>query len=330
MRRRHSRLRIPDLVRGLSGAAGDMHDYLAEEVLDHLDATFADFLVRASCSRTSTLMPRPPSPRPPRARSSADRDVGRPGPGSRRDAATDYRFVPLVREFLRARLSAVSSDAEIQQMHLQLAKQFEGTNWRISATHYQRGGDPRKASDVVCGSLDRILGEGQYKAADDLLAGDQGDVIVRGILRFQTLAAIRCDRRRRPRIDRHSGGSRGIHHEFRALAAQNAASIAYGARTFDLVAELLNAPSTSVTTLFSARCPLPRVDPECLLEWQLASDRPPVRTTACESNQARPVALRGDHESEPRAVPCVARPTRGGHSPGRPRPSVAEAVIARL
>ena len=154
---------------------------------------------------------------------------------SRRDAATDYRFVPLVREFLRARLSTVTSDAEIQQMHLRLAEQFEGTNWRISATHYQRSGDPGQASDVVCGSLDRILGEGQYKAADDLLAGDQGDVIVRGILRSRLLLQLGATDDAVRESTATLEAAEAIHHEYRALAAQNAASIAYGARTFDLV-----------------------------------------------------------------------------------------------
>ena len=157
---------------------------------------------------------------------------------SRRDAATDYRFVPLVREFLRARLSTLTSDAEIQQMHLRLGQQFEGTNWRISATHYQRSGDPRKASDVVSGSLDRILGEGQYKSADDLLAGDQSDGIVRGILRSRLLLQLGATDDAVRESTATLEAAESIHHEYRALAAQNAASIAYGARTFDLVAEL--------------------------------------------------------------------------------------------
>ena len=39
---------IPDLVHSLSGAAGDMHDYLAEEVLAHLDPPLADFFINSS------------------------------------------------------------------------------------------------------------------------------------------------------------------------------------------------------------------------------------------------------------------------------------------
>jgi hypothetical protein len=38
------------------------------------------------------------------------------------------------------------------------------------ATHYS-GGDPRKASEVVCGPQICILGDGQYKSADELMAG---------------------------------------------------------------------------------------------------------------------------------------------------------------
>ena len=32
-----SKVQVPDVVRALSGGAGDMYDYLAEEVLEHLD-----------------------------------------------------------------------------------------------------------------------------------------------------------------------------------------------------------------------------------------------------------------------------------------------------
>ena len=253
-----SKLRIPDLVRGLSGAAGDMHDYLAEEVLDHLDKTFADFLVRASLLEDI-------DPNAAAALASTDREQAAQMIAmaedlalvSRRDAATDYRFVPLVREFLRARLSTVTSDVEIQQMHLRLAQQFEGTNWRISATHYQRSGDPRKASDVVCGSLDRILGEGQYKAADDLLAGDQGDVIVRGILRSRLLLQL--------------GATDDAVRESTATleAAEAHPSRIPRARRSECCLDRLWGPNvrsrtrtgstrrwTSVTTPFSARCPL--------------------------------------------------------------------------
>ena len=216
-----------------------MHDYLAEEVLDHLDATFVDFLVRVSLLDDI-------DPDAAAALASTNREHATQmfamseelALVSRRDAATDYRFVPLVREFLRARLSTLSSDAEIQQMHLRLGQQFEGTNWRISATHYQRSGDPRKASDVVCWITGQDPWGGQYKSADDLLAGDQSDGIVRGILRSRLLLQLGATDDAVRESTATLEAAESIHHEYRALAAQNAASIAYGARTFDLVAEL--------------------------------------------------------------------------------------------
>ena len=79
------------------------------------------------------------------------------------------------------------TDPEIRAMHVQLGKRFEETNWRVSATHYRRAGESSMATEVVCGSLETILGLGQYRAADDLLAGEQGDPIVRGILRSRLL-----------------------------------------------------------------------------------------------------------------------------------------------
>ncbi len=44
----HSKESVSTLTRSLTGAAGDMHDYLAEEVLAHLEPDLSDFLVRLS------------------------------------------------------------------------------------------------------------------------------------------------------------------------------------------------------------------------------------------------------------------------------------------
>ena len=157
---------------------------------------------------------------------------------SRRDAATDYRFVPLVREFLGARLSTLTSDAEIQQMHLRLGpavRRHELAHLRHALSTERR---PQETSDVVSGSLERILGRGQYKSADDLLAGDQSDVIVRGILRSRLSLQLGATDNAVRESTATLEAAESIHHEYRALAAQNAASIAYGARTFDLEAEL--------------------------------------------------------------------------------------------
>ena len=51
----HSRVAIPDLVQSLSGAAGDMHDYLAEEVLAHLDPPWPTSWSARRSSKTSIL-----------------------------------------------------------------------------------------------------------------------------------------------------------------------------------------------------------------------------------------------------------------------------------
>ena len=227
---------IAYLIRSLNGAAGDMHDYLAEEVLDHLDHDLSAFLVRASlldyldpeAAEAVSGFPREAVT----GFLAAAEDLALV---SRGDVTSNHRFVPLVGEFLEARLRSTVGHAEVTAMHLRLAARFEATNWRISATHYQHAGEAAKASEVVCGSLDTILGSGQYRAADDLLAGEHGDVVVRSILRSRLLMQVGATKEATLESASAVEAAEATGHQYLGLAAQNAASIALGARRYELV-----------------------------------------------------------------------------------------------
>ncbi len=95
------------LVRSLSGAAGELRDYLTEEVLDHVPLPLSDFLIKASIleciePETASMLgagSRDDCVRLIRAADDLGLLVGSDIEGGR-------RFVPLVQEYLLARLRA--------------------------------------------------------------------------------------------------------------------------------------------------------------------------------------------------------------------------------
>ncbi len=223
-----------ELVRDLSSASGDLYDYLAEEVLGHLPQDLAEFLIRVSLLDSLD---------PTASAVLADVDVDRASTllaaaedltlVVRPDPDVNHRFVPLVQDFLRTRLATLLSPDEVVAAHLRLAVQFEGIDWRISATHYRRAGDPRQARAVVGAALDEILATGQYRAADDLLAGEIGDEVVRDVLRSRLLLQLGATRDAIEISRRAVAAATSAAHAHLALAAQNAASIAVATRRYE-------------------------------------------------------------------------------------------------
>ncbi len=222
------------LVLDLTGAGGDMYDYLAEEVLDHLPSALSDFLVRASLlddlhPEASALLA---DVTPVEAQSliATAEELAlavRPDPG------TNHRFVPLVREFLLARLATVLDADAIREAHRRLGEAFDGRDWRISATHFRRAGDAERARHVVTAALEEILATGQYRAADDLLSDNVGDVVVRGVLRSRLLLQVGATLEAVELSGRTFAAAEIETHSHLALAAQNAASIAFAVHHYD-------------------------------------------------------------------------------------------------
>ena len=154
---------------------------------------------------------------------------------TRDDSSANHPFVPLVREFLNARLVAAVGEARIKSMHVHVASAFERSDWRLSASHYLFAGERQKATDIVCRSLEMIFGAGQYRAADDLLAGDEGDPVVRGILRSRLMLQVGATDEALREAVATVRTAEADTHQYLGLAAQNAASIAFAARSFEVV-----------------------------------------------------------------------------------------------
>jgi DNA-binding SARP family transcriptional activator len=219
---------------GLTTSGGDLFDYLAEEVIDQLPAPLARFL-----THISLLDELDPEAASVATRIGREQAVGllraaedlsfvvRPDPHS------SHRFVPLVREFLRSRLDLEWSVRDVREAHLRIAHHFEASNWRIAATHFLRAGEEERAEEVVCGALEAILGSGQYRAADDLLAAGTGDVIVRDVLRSRLLLQLGATQDALVLATSAATAAQEAGHAQSALAAQSAAAIAYAAGRYD-------------------------------------------------------------------------------------------------
>ncbi len=221
------------LVHDLSVAAGDIYDYLADEVMGHLPESLRDFLVRVSL--LDDLDPAAAG-----LAAGVDREVAASllavaeslALVLRPDPTANHRFAPLVREFLLVRLRASLDDDAIAALHLRLAEHSEVRDWRRAATHYRRAGEPERARRVVSDALDEILATGQYLAADDLLAGEVGDEVVRNVLRSRTLLQVGAIEDALMLSDQAVKAAQSGAHSHLALAAQNAASIAVATRRY--------------------------------------------------------------------------------------------------
>ena len=219
------------LIRDISGAVGDIYDYLADEVLGHLDHQLRDFLVRASL--LDDLDPPAASMAvgiDEREAAALLRSAEKLSLTLRHGTEAHYRFAPLVRDFLRVRLAAILDDQEIRELHRRFAEQSERRDWRRAATHYRRAGDAESARRVVSGALDEILATGQYLAADDLLGDGVGDDVVRKVLRSRTLLQLGAIADAIPLSEEAVAAAKSGANGHLALAAQNAASIAVATR----------------------------------------------------------------------------------------------------
>ncbi|MEO8463674.1 MAG: AAA family ATPase, partial [Chloroflexota bacterium] len=124
---------IRSFVRSLSGAEGNLYDYLAEEVVGELPADLQQFLMRSSLLETiepvlgSVAAQVPPE----QTRASiADGEMlglfSRLGPNSR----DHVRAHPLVRDFLQARLRRSVGAAAVIEIHRAVASAAEPIDWR--------------------------------------------------------------------------------------------------------------------------------------------------------------------------------------------------------
>ncbi len=145
-------------IRSLSGAEGDLYDYLAEEVVGDLPEELQNFLMKASILQslggtglqdvsgldekaTTSLL----------AQAERVGLVGRPHRGS-----TERRFHPLVRQFLTDRLRRDIGDDGVRGLHLLVAKRARPTEWQTAAHHYRVAGDFTSMRDLLMERFDRL------------------------------------------------------------------------------------------------------------------------------------------------------------------------------
>jgi DNA-binding SARP family transcriptional activator/tetratricopeptide (TPR) repeat protein len=225
---------VRHFVADLSGAAGDMYDFLAEEVVDRLPKEVAEFLTRVSIldevdEETASAVAGDAGGEVVAWLSDAEAF----SLVSRADAESGWRVSPLVRDLLAARLrSSIGRDA-VRELHLLIARRFESTRWRIAATHYERAGESHLAGSVIERSLDQILGSGQYRAAVDLLSAVPGDRVVQRVLHSRLLLQIGAAREAMESAEAAIEAAEVGVRTHLVLALQNAASIAIGGRQYD-------------------------------------------------------------------------------------------------
>ncbi len=175
--RGRSRDEVRAVIQSLSAKHGDLHDYLAEEVVGRMPGELQDFLERCSLLRVAT---------PHLAAVAGGVSLGdarrlldvteEAGLLSRRGRTGQAGRLlhPLVRSFLEGRLiDAVGADG-VAAIHARIAAAAEANSWWLASHHYAAAGRGDDVARVLSGSLEAILGSGGAQAAVELIAA--GDV----------------------------------------------------------------------------------------------------------------------------------------------------------
>jgi len=164
---------IRAVIRSLSGRHGDLHDYLAEEVIGRMPVELQAFLERCALLHVAT---------PQLAATAAGVSLldarrlldvteeagllsrrGRTGQAGR-------LLHPLVRSFLEGRLLEAVGPDGIAEIHARIAAVAEANSWWLAGHHYAAAGRSDDVARVLAGSLEAILGAGGAQAAVDLIA----------------------------------------------------------------------------------------------------------------------------------------------------------------
>jgi DNA-binding SARP family transcriptional activator len=176
------------VIRSLSGRQGDLHDYLAEEVVGRMPRPAQDFVER--CCLLEVVTPElaaaaaEVTPEATRGFLDAAEAAGLLSRRGRTGQAGRL-FHPLVRTFLEGRLHDAVGVLEIGQIHARIARAAEPASWSVAAYHYAAAGLADDAVRVLSASVPVILGSGSYKDAEQLasrldpaMLGAWHDVIV--------------------------------------------------------------------------------------------------------------------------------------------------------
>jgi DNA-binding SARP family transcriptional activator len=166
--------KVRAVIEGLSAQHGDLHDYLAEEVVGRMTPELQAFLER--CSLLQVATPQLAAVAAAVSESDARRLLevaeeaglisrrGRTGQAGR-------LLHPLVRSFLEGRLLDAVGRDRVAEIHARIAAAAELNSWWLAAHHFSAAGRPAEVARVLSGSLESILGSGSARAAVDLTAG---------------------------------------------------------------------------------------------------------------------------------------------------------------
>ncbi len=215
------------LVAQLSATQGDLYDFLAEEVLDEAPPDLADLLTHLSILEDLTVEAASVVAGRPEGIGKQLRTAERLGMLHRVEGADRWRFPPLIREFLNAQLEQTRGRRYVRDLHLAVARHFDGENWRVAAEHYVLAGQNEEVVRLVADSLEDVLGSGDYRSALDLLADAADGGAVAEVLRSRSLLQM--------------GAS-----EKALAAAQDAVQIAEASRGGQLDSALRNAASIAI------------------------------------------------------------------------------------
>ncbi len=156
-------------VGSVSGAEGDLYDYLAEEVMSELTPEVQRFLTYTSILddvriELSTAIFAADDPPPSQAEVQAWADVGHQAGLMARHSAlsSSRRYHPLMREFLERRLELLVTQDQLRGMHLRVARTAEATDWLTSCRHYIKADCESDALRVLVANAAKVLGSGQW------------------------------------------------------------------------------------------------------------------------------------------------------------------------
>lgn len=160
-------------VRSLSGAEGDLHDYLAEEVIGDLDPDLQDFVMKTSVLQSvnqtdASIVAGVDTAASRRLIAEAERHglLGRRAEPTR----SSQTYHPLVREFLEQRFLREAGAGAVGEAHLRMAQGSEGTDWGLACFHYAAAGRGDDIHRVLRKAIPTIMGTGKFGLAASFLA----------------------------------------------------------------------------------------------------------------------------------------------------------------
>jgi ATP/maltotriose-dependent transcriptional regulator MalT/DNA-binding SARP family transcriptional activator len=164
-------VQVRAFVRTLTGAEGDLYDFLAEEVVGELPADLRNFLMRVALLEEADPETAAVAANVPwgdaRRLLGQGQHLGLISMGV--GAVSTWRLHPLVREFLLARLESEVGRAGIIQLHRGLAAALEPQSWRLAARHWAAADDAAEVRRVLCSAVSTIIGTGDLAAASDFM-----------------------------------------------------------------------------------------------------------------------------------------------------------------